>query len=279
MRKLVAVLAFLAAVTAQAQPVKVGHMGIAGHDIILRKLSQGSTDVSVMSVPGGKGVVAYDALDRGRIDFLAISSGAAFVNPVLHSDVVKFEPLDKFRPVALLVSSEPAFILPKKYKSIDDLAAKKCVAGQVVFVANIAGTEPVLVKEALKQYACSFEVVWYVNQETPFVDVVAGTVDIHVPALVAAVKYQDVATVLPFSASKNDVLREFTYDTFLAARKDMPEESVKKVLDLFVSNAGTEDVLAWQKTTRAKVRLAIGRDAVNEASRTRKIYRTLLSAN
>lgn len=277
MRNLIAALAFVTAVTAQAQPIKVGHMGIVGHDIALRKLSQDSADVTVVSVPGGRGVVAYDALDRGRIDFLAVSSGAAFVNPVVHSDVVKFQPLEKFRPVALLFSSEPAFVLPKKYKSLDDLAAKKCVAGEVVFVANIAGTEPFLVKEALKEHKCKFEVVWYVNPETPFVDTVSSTVDIHTPALVAAIKYQDAATVLPFGSLKNNLLRSFTYDTFLVTRKDTSDDMIKKVLGLFTSNEEADDVRAWQKSTRTALRLIRGDAASQEAERTGRVYKSLLS--
>lgn len=276
MYKLVFLFSMLFCSTSFAQPIKVGHMGIVGHDIALRKLSQGSSDISVVPVPGGKGVVSYEALERGRIDFLLVSSGAAFANPILHSDVIKFDPLDKFKVVSMVVSNEPAFLLPQKYTSIDDLASKKCVPGQVVFVANIAGTEPILVKEALKSYPCTFEVVWYVNPETPFIDAVAGRVDIHTPALVAAARYQNTATVIPFSTSKNKLLREFTYDTFMITRRDIPEEMINQLMNVFNANATSDEVIAWQKSTRAVLKLKVGTEAVNEAIRQKTVYKNLL---
>ena len=274
-RSLIALVAAVVCFGASAQSLRVGHMGIAAHDIILRKLTQGS-DITVVSVPGGRGVVAYDALDRGKIDFLAVSSGAVFANPVLYPDVLSFDPTDRYALISLVSSAAAVAVLPKHHKSIDDLAHAKCKTNNVVFVASIGGTEHLFAREMLPKRGCSVQVVQYANQEAPFLDVVSGRIDMVLAAEVAAIKYQDSATLVYMKDSRSDVLKSFSYDTVLLARKDVAAEHVRRLLELFSANAGTDDVVTWQKSTRTRIRLITGIDAALEAKKTRSVYRELL---
>lgn len=277
MRKFILLALLCVGFAVQAQPVKVGHMGLAAYDVILRKLTNENPNVMVLSIPGGRGTIAYEALDSKKIDFLAVAGGAIFTEHVFSPDIVKFDPLEKYKFVSVVSRGTPRMMIPKAYASIEELAAKKCVPGQVVFVAKLGGIEPFVAKEALKNYPCTFEEVPYnASNDLAYIDIVSGRLDFTATAAVVLDKYADVATVLPMSASPSPLLHALNYDMFLLARKDVTEAEVEKFLGMLRQNSNTEDMRQWQKNTKTSIKLSTGRAADADMESTKRVYVNLL---
>ena len=274
MRKLLSLVLALVAFSASAQSIKIGHAGITAHDVILRKLTAGS-DTVVVSLPGAKGAVAFDALEQQKVDALAVSAGTVFANHVLYPTVLRFDPMERFRFVSILSSADAVVVMPKKYPTIDALAEQKCVPGQVVFVASIGGVDLSVVREALKPHKCAIEEVLYSNHNASLLDVAAERVDITSLAAVGATKYSDRTTVVSLRGHKNELLGKFSYDTFLLVRKDTPDSAVRQILSALQNGASDTD---WQRALGVSVRLATGNAAHSEAAVLGQTYKKLLTA-
>ncbi len=275
MRKLLLLAFALVTFSASAQPIKIGHAGVSTNDIILRKLTAGS-DTVVMSLPGARGAVAFDALDQQKIDALAINAGAMFAYHETYSTALRFDPSERFKVVSILSSTEAVIVMPKKYRSIDALVEQKCVPGQVVFVASIGGIDFAVVREALRTHKCVIEEVMYKTHTASLLDIAAERVDITSLGAAGAAQYSDRTTIVSVRSHKSDLLRRFSYDTLLLVRKDAPDSMIRQILSVLQS--GTADD-GWQQTLGVNLRIATGSAAQAEAKIIGETYRRLLAGN
>lgn len=240
-------LLFVISFACHASPIKIGHMGIVAHDSIARILSDGS-HATVVGYPGGKGVVAFNALAGGDVDFLIVTGSSLFVSPIVHRDVYKFAPIDKFRVISVFAVSKPVLVLPKQYQTVDQLVADRC-SRTPLYVAGTSEKSQLLVEIAFASTGCKLIIVPYSSQNTALVDLSAGRIDLAVTVQSTARLFADrTSSVLLSSIGSDTFLNSASFGSYLVTRRDVSKQQIADVLALFERNLNSERATAFART-------------------------------
>lgn len=250
MKKLIALLLLVVSTVSYASPIKFGHMGIVAHENILRVLTDGQ-DAMIVGFPGGKGVVGFNALASGDVDFMLVTGSSLFISPLLHKDIYRFDPMKRFKVISVVSRAKPVLVFAKQYHSVDDVVSAKCAKGEPVFAAPTTEKAQLQIELAFAGRGCKLIHVTYSGKQgAALIDVAAGRIDVAQALSSSAAPLADRTNSIFLSSVVGDsFLKEATVGAYLVTRHDVPEERIAKVLAIFSTASNSERAKVFQKTS------------------------------
>lgn len=227
MRSMIFVLILISSFVAQAQdPIKVGHMAVPIHEQIMRSLTR-DHEVIIISRPGGKGIIAYNALEKNELDFLVVTNSAAVLTPLMDRDVFAYMPAEKFRFISTVAVYDPVLLVSPAYKNVDDLVAAKKKNREPVITAGSGDESSLLTRAYFKALGLDVTYVMYNNAGAPLVDVLAGRTDVmFTTEFVAQPHVSKGASIIKLRDSRGSPVSRVQLNVFLVTRRDMPQYKI-----------------------------------------------------